>query len=1070
MTITANDFSAKVAEYRYFVVDIVTNEIAAEIPFAGVSFERALKGAGSFSGTIAVAPETKNLSLYDNTMPGKMALYVTRNDVCVWGGIIWSRDYSLLDRTITISASEFTSYLHHRMVWKTFNYDLEATATKTATGSAVKITLTNRKVLFPAADSIGNRTKVKVAFNETGISGYYDGFYDIEESPAPTDTVFYVRIPSLPARPNSYYSNVTITSKLDTYDYTRKLISEVFSDFNNTEFVSEFVEPGVTNAYTTTYRQVVNGIATITTNVAHGLIAGQSVQLTNVDSNLNSDIANNASWIVTDVPSSTTYKFDTGNPSLNVTLNGSELTTTPYPLKYRRVTETTKKALSKVYVTSNVVTMVTTKPHSFQVGDEIKLYVQEKYKAYNNNDAAVLITAVNVTAKTFSYSLTIANTTSKGVALADSYVNYSVPRRQLELTTYTGTPHNFVAGDHVYVSGVDDPSWGEPLYGGYHTVTAADPSAPTTWFTFDPLYDMTVEPGNVVNIKKRKYTYKNKNGNLINKVTLTTDGAHGFLPGDLISVDTNAKGADAVFDGDQVIDSVPDGITIVYKPATAAKATVAEQNSAGKITRTKASIGAISKTYNTITAKQRVGSVATITTAAAHNFVENDYVVVESADSTFNNSGDPVRITDIISTTRFSYSNSGTAVSNTASTGFTSLVYSNFGTALYPTGAACTSGVTTRTITCADHGLRVGDWITVNIVGYESYFSNGNAPVQIAATPDANTFTYSYTAPSASHALTGLTKAVVTRASYVSKLPLTYVKSYGPFANNANLGGISFSDTNYSNYPVLTNTLLGGNLTNVGDHLDKYSENIDGFEYRIDCSVEKISGVTSFKRTFVFIPRKPASLVEYLAANPLAAGEYAPPSAFGADKLIFEYPGNISSVTLQENAENSATRMFTTADSPGAGSQASPRYSAASDTTLLANGWPILDASEKVDWSVPPMDVINVDNWGNYDVETDLYKTASRYVKQSRPPMGEYTITINGSLDPIVGSYNPGDWCQVIINDDFIKERLASYLEPRKNLLLRKIESINVKVPNSPAFPEEISINLIPEWQIDTSG
>jgi hypothetical protein len=84
--------------------------------------------------------------------------------------------------------------------------------------------------------------------------------------------------------------------------------------------------------------------------------------------------------------------------------------------------------------------------------------------------------------------------------------------------------------------------------------------------------------------------------------------------------------------------------------------------------------------------------------------------------------------------------------------------------------------------------------------------------------------------------------------------------------------------------------------------------------------------------------------------------------------------------------------------------------------------------------------------------------------------MGEYSITINGSLDPVVGSYNPGDWCQVIINDDFIAERLNSYLEPRNNLILRKIESINVRVPNSPAFPEEITLNLIPEWQVDTSG
>jgi hypothetical protein len=84
--------------------------------------------------------------------------------------------------------------------------------------------------------------------------------------------------------------------------------------------------------------------------------------------------------------------------------------------------------------------------------------------------------------------------------------------------------------------------------------------------------------------------------------------------------------------------------------------------------------------------------------------------------------------------------------------------------------------------------------------------------------------------------------------------------------------------------------------------------------------------------------------------------------------------------------------------------------------------------------------------------------------------MGEYSIKINGSLDPVVGTYNPGDWCQLVINDDFISERLQSYLEPRSTAIVRKIESINVSVPNSPAFPEDITLNLIPEWEVDVRG
>lgn len=1085
MPITTNDFSAKVADYRYFVVNIVTNEIAAEIPFGDVSFERALKSAGAFSGTIAVAPDTKDLNLYDNTMPGKMAVYVTRNNICVWGGIIWSREYSLLDRTLSISASEFTSYLQHRFVWKTFNYDVEAIATKTTTGGNVKITMKDREIIYPTVDASGNRTKVKISFGENGIGGHYNGYYEILVSPAPGTTVaaegiesyFYVQIPKLPARPGSYYSLVTVTSKVDTYDYTRKLIKETFSDFTSIEFANELVEPGVTNAYKTTYRQAVNGIATITTDTAHGLVVGQTVQLTNVHVDLNNDIDKNESWTVTEVPTSTTYKFDTGDSGLNIALNGTALSETAYPLKYRRVNETLKKGINKVFVSGNVATMQTIKPHYFKVGDVVIINVEKdetiskgvKSAVLNKYSKGALITAVPTKYK-FSYSLTTANTTTKGVALNNSYVNYSDPRRRLELDTYAAYPHDFVARDHIYVSGVDDPSWGEPLYGGYHTVTAVETGATPTWFQYEPLYDMTVEPGSKATIQKFQYKKKNKNGSTINKVHVTTEAAHGFLVGDSITVNIKAKGYDTIFDGSQVVASVVSETVFTYTPDNQGKANVALQNSSGTVTRTKAIISSVSKSYKTITAKERVGVTATITTSTAHNFVEDDYVMVQSSDSTFNNAGDPVKVTDVISTTRFSYTSTGSPVSNTSATGDTSLVYSNFGTALFPTGAACSTSVTTRTITCADHGLRVGDWVVVNIVGYESYFSNNNVPVKIVSVPTTDTFTYSYAAPSTTLALTGLTKAIVTRAAYASKLPLTYVKSYGEFPNNANLGGMGFSTDNYSTYPVITNTLLGGNLTNVGEHLDKYSENINGFEYRIDCAVQTIGGVNSFKRTFVFIPRKPDSLTQYLLASPLAPGQYAPPSAFGADKLTFEYPGNISTVTLTENAENAATRMFTTADSGGSGSQSSPRYSAATDSKLLANGWPILDATEKVDWAASPVDMINVDDWGNYDIERDLYNTAARYLKQSKPPMGEYSITINGSLDPVVGSYNPGDWCQVIINDDFISERLNSYLEPRSNLLLRKIESINVQVPNSPAFPEEITLNLIPEWQVDTSG
>ena len=79
------------AEYRYFTTDLLSNTVLAEIPFRGVSFERSIKAAGSFSGTVPVIPETAHMDIYDSTMPGKTGLYIVRDQECIWGGIIWSR-------------------------------------------------------------------------------------------------------------------------------------------------------------------------------------------------------------------------------------------------------------------------------------------------------------------------------------------------------------------------------------------------------------------------------------------------------------------------------------------------------------------------------------------------------------------------------------------------------------------------------------------------------------------------------------------------------------------------------------------------------------------------------------------------------------------------------------------------------------------------------------------------------------------------------------------------------------------------------------------------------------------
>jgi hypothetical protein len=99
--------------------------------------------------------------------------------------------------------------------------------------------------------------------------------------------------------------------------------------------------------------------------------------------------------------------------------------------------------------------------------------------------------------------------------------------------------------------------------------------------------------------------------------------------------------------------------------------------------------------------------------------------------------------------------------------------------------------------------------------------------------------------------------------------------------------------------------------------------------------------------------------------------------------------------------------------------------------------------------------------------ELSLYQYAQDYLYESRPPIGEFKLTVNGSIDPVVGSYSPGDWCSVLIDDEFVRARLASDQEPRDDIIIRRIESFKVDVPNTPNLPEEVSLVLVPEWKVE---
>jgi hypothetical protein len=268
--------------------------------------------------------------------------------------------------------------------------------------------------------------------------------------------------------------------------------------------------------------------------------------------------------------------------------------------------------------------------------------------------------------------------------------------------------------------------------------------------------------------------------------------------------------------------------------------------------------------------------------------------------------------------------------------------------------------------------------------------------------------------------------------------------TYGPYPQFADIG-ITFdeADADLFDIDISTAGVRGFNLTSVGEFLDTFANSSVGgvgFEYRIECRYD--ANLNRFTRVFRFSP----SITGFTYEDAEAGLKY-----LGADKTIFEYPGNISSFSISESAEEAMTRMFVVGNKEGLSENASQPYSAAS-SIALRYGWPLLDATE------------DASDIGEEDM---LAIVAGKHVGEAIPPIMDFSISINGSLDPVVGSYSPGQWCSMIIDDEFVRMRLEGDFEPRKDVLLRRIMSISVTIPDSSSYPEQVSLDLVPELEVN---
>ena len=105
------------ANYRYLFADVLTNQVLTELPLTSVNFTQQLNTAGTFTGKLLLSGvNASGLNVANSTIPGRTAIYVDRDGVLVWGGVLWTRDWTAKDQMLAFTAREFESYFERRRI------------------------------------------------------------------------------------------------------------------------------------------------------------------------------------------------------------------------------------------------------------------------------------------------------------------------------------------------------------------------------------------------------------------------------------------------------------------------------------------------------------------------------------------------------------------------------------------------------------------------------------------------------------------------------------------------------------------------------------------------------------------------------------------------------------------------------------------------------------------------------------------------------------------------------------------------------------------------------------------
>lgn len=198
-------------------------------------------------------------------------------------------------------------------------------------------------------------------------------------------------------------------------------------------------------------------------------------------------------------------------------------------------------------------------------------------------------------------------------------------------------------------------------------------------------------------------------------------------------------------------------------------------------------------------------------------------------------------------------------------------------------------------------------------------------------------------------------------------------------------------------------------LNTIDDELSRLSNLINGFDYRIIPYRDKETSKLKRKLTFGY---------PYLSNNT----EDAPAYLFESNRNIID-----SSVTF--SSDDSAMRVYAI----GEGEGTTQKVAIADDTEALAIGYPRYEKSA---------------SYKGVKVHSTLVSHAHSLLQENRNPITDIDIKVRGNEDPYVGSYVPGDWVRIKLDNIWFPngyDRTFRITEIEVNLADTGLETVSMK-------------------------